>query len=80
MIDFDSLRLPEDLKRPSDEELPLLAEYLRSEIIDSVSANGGHLASSLGAVELCIALHRVFDLPECRSFLTSGIRPMRTRS
>lgn len=45
------------------EKLPLLAEELRREIIDTVSRTGGHIGASLGAVELTIALHRVFQSP-----------------
>jgi 1-deoxy-D-xylulose-5-phosphate synthase len=45
-------------------ELETLAEEIRAEIVSAVSANGGHLASNLGTVELAIALHRVFDSPE----------------
>jgi 1-deoxy-D-xylulose-5-phosphate synthase len=45
-------------------ELPLLAEQIRERIIDVMSVNGGHLASSLGAVELTIAMHYVFDSPQ----------------
>jgi len=52
-----------DLKRLSVEELTSLAEEIRDCIIGTVSRNGGHLASSLGVVELSIALHRVFDSP-----------------
>jgi 1-deoxy-D-xylulose-5-phosphate synthase len=52
------------LKELPESELPLLAEDLRKEIVKTVSANGGHLASSLGVIELTIALHRVFNTPE----------------
>ena len=45
-------------------ELNTLCDEIRSCIIDNISVNGGHLASSLGAVELTVALHRVFDSPE----------------
>ena len=45
----------------SQDELVLLAKELRAQILHTVSVRGGHLASSLGAVELIIALHRVFD-------------------
>src|SRR5210317_224841 len=45
-------------------DLPELAEELREFIVRTVSKTGGHLASSLGVVELTIALHRVFDSPE----------------
>ena len=50
-----------DLKKLSLEQLPQLAAEIRARIIDVVSHNGGHLASSLGAVELIIALHYCFD-------------------
>ncbi|MGQ9778646.1 MAG: 1-deoxy-D-xylulose-5-phosphate synthase [Bacillota bacterium] len=54
---------PRDLKKLSFKELELLAAELRQEIIRTVAQNGGHLASSLGAVELTIALHTVFESP-----------------
>ena len=52
-----------ELKNFSPAELKSLAEEIRTEIIDTVSCTGGHLASSLGVVELSIALHRVLDTP-----------------
>jgi 1-deoxy-D-xylulose-5-phosphate synthase len=55
---------PSRLKRLSREQLPALAEEIRDLIIEVVSKSGGHLASSLGTVELAIALHYVFNLPE----------------
>ncbi len=55
---------PVDLRTLKEEQLPRLAEELREEIIYTVSRNGGHLASSLGVVELTIALHYVFDTPQ----------------
>lgn len=54
---------PADLKRLDIAELPVLAAELRKFIIETVSNTGGHLASSLGAVELAIALHYVYDAP-----------------
>ncbi|HRN19690.1 MAG TPA: 1-deoxy-D-xylulose-5-phosphate synthase N-terminal domain-containing protein, partial [Trueperaceae bacterium] len=57
---------PADLKRLRPAQLPLLAEEVRSEIIRACSLAGGHLASSLGAVELTVALHYVFDTPRDR--------------
>jgi 1-deoxy-D-xylulose-5-phosphate synthase len=54
---------PEDLRRLSLRELPGLAEEIRELIIDTVSKTGGHLAPSLGVVELTIALHYVFNTP-----------------
>lgn len=55
---------PQDLKAVAIERLPELAEEVRDLIIDTVSNTGGHLASSLGAVELAIALHYAFNAPE----------------
>ncbi|SDM41115.1 1-deoxy-D-xylulose-5-phosphate synthase [Nonomuraea jiangxiensis] len=54
---------PEDLRALPAELLPGLAREIRDFLIDKVSANGGHLGSNLGIVELTIALHRVFDSP-----------------
>jgi len=55
---------PSCLKRMNLRELSQLARELRDCIIDTVAQNGGHLASSLGVVELSIALHRIFDTPK----------------
>lgn len=60
---LDSVNTPEDLKKLSVDKLPILAEEIRELIIDCVSKTGGHLASSLGTVELTIALHYIFDTP-----------------
>ena len=57
---------PEDLRKMPLADLPLLAQEIREEIIDTVSRVGGHLASSLGVVELTLALHYVFDTPRDR--------------
>lgn len=57
------VQLPEDIKRLNDKELKALAAELRKYIIDIVAVNHGHLASSLGVVELTIALHYVFNAP-----------------
>jgi len=54
---------PQDLKNLSLDELKELASEIRAKIIETVSRNGGHLASNLGAVELTLALHYVFDSP-----------------
>ena len=59
-----SLDLPADLKIMDYEELDLLTYEIRDFLVESVSKTGGHLSSNLGAVELSIALHRVFDTPE----------------
>ena len=55
---------PEDVKKLNNEETDELCEELRKCIIETVSKNGGHLASNLGAVELTVALHRTFNSPE----------------
>ncbi len=54
---------PADLKKVPREDLPVVAEELRDYMINVISKIGGHLASSLGAVELTLALHYVFDTP-----------------
>ena len=56
---LSSLHLPDDMKQLSFDELAVLAYEVRLVILDVCSANGGQVASSLGAVELSIALHRV---------------------
>ena len=61
---LDRVNTPRDLKGLSLKELKQLAEEIRQEILTIVSEHGGHLASSLGVVELTIALHYVFDTPE----------------
>jgi 1-deoxy-D-xylulose-5-phosphate synthase len=60
---LSSIHGPEDLKRLPPEALPELAREIRERIIHVVSATGGHLAPSLGTVELTIALHYVLDTP-----------------
>lgn len=60
---LDTINSPEDLKKLNPDQLPLLAEEIRQYIIRTVSETGGHLASSLGTVELTIALHYVFNTP-----------------
>jgi len=61
---LDSINSPDDLKLLKLEQLPQLAQEIRGEIISTVSKTGGHLASSLGVVELTIALHYVFNAPQ----------------
>jgi 1-deoxy-D-xylulose-5-phosphate synthase len=60
---LDDIHSPRDLKKLPPENLPQVADEIRALILDVVSKNGGHLASNLGAVELTIALHYVFDSP-----------------
>lgn len=61
---LDIIHSPADLKRLPRSALPKLALEIRKLIIETVSRNGGHLASNLGVVELTLALHYVFDLPK----------------
>jgi 1-deoxy-D-xylulose-5-phosphate synthase len=61
---LNRIHAPEDFKRLTRGQLPDLARQIRQRIIQVVSENGGHLASSLGAVELTLAIHFVFDLPK----------------
>lgn len=60
---LDEINSPEDLKKLAPEELPLLCEEIRQLFLQTLSKTGGHLASNLGAVELTVALHRVFSSP-----------------
>ncbi len=60
---LEDIKSPEDLRDLDGERLEELAEDIRRVIIDHVSRSGGHLAPSLGVVELSIALYRVFDAP-----------------
>lgn len=60
---WEKINSTADLKKLSIKELELYAEEVRTHIIDTVSANGGHLSSNLGSVELTLAMHYVFDVP-----------------
>jgi 1-deoxy-D-xylulose-5-phosphate synthase len=61
---LERINSPADLKTLSPEDLTLLAQEIRDKIIETVSKTGGHLAPSLGVVELTLALHYVFDAPK----------------
>lgn len=61
---LDNINYPQDIKNLTINELYQLADEIRSFLILSVSKTGGHLAPNLGVVELTIALHRVFNMPE----------------
>lgn len=63
---LSQIKYPSDLRRLSVDQLPQLCKELRQDIIDEVSVNPGHFASSLGVVEITVALHYVFDTPEDR--------------
>ncbi len=69
---LDRINIPEDVSRLSLEELGVLAVEVREEVISIVSEVGGHLASTLGAIELTLALHYVFKAPEDRIIWDTG--------
>lgn len=60
---LDRINSPQDLKQLSLSELKVVAEEIRSRIVDTVSVNGGHLGPNLGVVELTLAIHTVLDSP-----------------
>lgn len=69
---LENINSPDDLKKLSREELPQLSRELRDEIIRVCSLDGGHLASSLGAVEIIVALHYMLNSPRDRILFDVG--------
>jgi 1-deoxy-D-xylulose-5-phosphate synthase len=69
---LDNINEPADIRKLNPEELGVLAKEVRNEVISVVSEVGGHLASTLGAVELTLALHYVFNTPEDRLVWDTG--------
>jgi 1-deoxy-D-xylulose-5-phosphate synthase len=69
---LDGIDYPRDMRKLSLDQLPQLAQEIREEVISVVSEVGGHFASTLGAVELTLALHYVFDTPEDRIVWDTG--------
>ena len=69
---LDTVRLPADLRKIADRDLPQLAREVRDEMIDAVSTTGGHLGAGLGVVELTIAIHNVFNTPDDRLIFDVG--------
>jgi len=61
---LEKIKQENDIKNLEKEELPILAEEIRQFLIEKISVSGGHLASNLGVVELTMALHLAFSLPE----------------
>ena len=72
MAILDSIRTPADLRALDKRDLAPLAEEIRAVILRTAARNGGHFASNLGAVELTVALHRVFDTPGERILFDVG--------
>ena len=69
---LENIHSPADVKALSKDQLPQLCQELRSFLIESVSQTGGHLAANLGAVELTVAIHRVFDTASDRLVFDVG--------
>ena len=69
---LDKIDSPQDLRRLSLDELPALCEELRAFIVENVAKTGGHLASSVGAVEIAVALHYVYATPEDKIVWDTG--------
>lgn len=61
---LNQVNLPEDLKLLNNKHLNILCKEIRDKIINTISQNGGHIASSLGVVELTVAIHKVFNCPK----------------
>src|SRR3970040_1378775 len=69
---LDGISDPADIRNLTIAELSVLAREVREEVLSVVSEGGGHLASTLGAVELTLALHYVFDSPKDRIVWDTG--------
>lgn len=69
---FQDINDPSDLRRLSEDDLPLVAEEMRAELIETISRTGGHLGSGLGVLELTLALHYVFDFSKDRLVFDVG--------
>lgn len=69
---LETIHSPADVKALPKAQLPQLCEELRAFLVERVSVTGGHLASNLGAVELTVAIHRVFDTQEDRLVFDVG--------
>ncbi len=69
---LEKIKTPNDLKKLSVKELPLVADEIRKKIIDVTENNGGHMASSLGAVDIIVALYYVFDFKKDRLIFDVG--------
>jgi len=69
---LDRVAFPNDLRKMSDRELTAVANELRAETISAVSDTGGHLGSSLGVVEMTVAIHAVFNTPHDKLIFDVG--------
>ena len=69
---LDQIHSPEDVRKLSAEQIPQLCDEIRLFLVQNVSKTGGHLASNLGAVELTVAIHRVYDTNNDRLLFDVG--------
>ena len=69
---LDKIHTDAELKALSDADAKALCAELRCFLVDKVTKSGGHLASNLGAVEISVAVHRIFDLPHDRVIVDVG--------
>ena len=69
---LETIHSPADVKALAPRQLPRLCQELRNFLVENVSKTGGHMASNLGAVELTVAIHRVFDTSEDRLVFDVG--------
>ena len=69
---LDKIQSPEDVKKLPAEQIPQLCDEIRAFLVQSVAKTGGHLASNLGAVELTVAIHRVYDTRKDRLLFDVG--------
>ena len=72
MAVFDSIQGPDDLARLSLDDLGVVAQEMRAELIETISRTGGHLGSGLGVVELTLALHSLYDFRKDRLVFDVG--------
>ena len=69
---LEMIESPSDVKKLKVKQLDELATEIRKQIIETVSENGGHLSSNLGAVDILVALYYVFDFPEDKLIFDVG--------
>ena len=69
---LENIKTPDDLKDLSESQIQMLADEIRTKLIELVSASGGHLGPNLGVVETTIAIHRVFDSPKDSIIFDTG--------
>ena len=77
---LNSINYPADLRKLKVEQLPALCRELRDDILKELSVNPGHMASSMGTIELTVALHYVFNTPDDRLVWDVGHQARRLRA